>query len=217
MFFDLTVPSGYSNAAATVECSATFTQPAGDPEFTCDIAGLSGQQISSKGSILKGSINNGTIQSFSPIGFDPVSSDTARTVTFTITIPSGYSNSGTITCQKTITQPAEIQTCGSSTYYISAGKLAPKDFCNNIYTASRVVKATTSSQTLSALGARVCLNGAPYEGKDRYYAVFTKQIDVGKGSGPFHLWQIDDNGIIQDVQLWNCGAGTDGNGKGGPQ
>lgn len=214
LYFDLTAPAGYSNAAATIECSKTFTQPAANPEFTCDVANLSGQQISSKGSIVIGTAQLGTIDSFSPISFDPVSTDTSRTVTFTVTIPSGYSNSGTIDCVKTITQPAEVATCGGNTYYITAPKASQSDFCDDIYRASKTI-ASDATSISTALGSRVCLKSTPYDGKSFYYGVSTSVVNVGAGTGQFSVWKIDSNGLIEDVSVWNCGAGDDGLGKGG--
>ena len=214
IFFDLTAPAGYSNAGSTVECSKDFTQPAADPTFDCDTANLSGQQISTKGQISIGDVQIGTIDSFSPLEFDPVSTDTARTVTFTITIPAGYSNSGTIDCDKVITQPAELPTCGTNTYKISAPKVAPSDFCDNLYTISQSITSTSSTIT-GALGKTVCFKSAPFDGKNFYYAVATNTTTAGKGTGKFYLWQIDGNGVVQDVQIGNCPTdGTDsGEGK----
>lgn len=218
LFFDITAPAGYSNAGATVECSKTFSQPAADPTFTCDIANLSGQQISSKGSILKGNAQIGTISSFTPIGFDIVTSDTPRDVTFNVTPPAtGYSNSGgaDIPCVKTITQPGELPDCGSNTYFISGGKSEPKFFCDEIYNTSKEIKSDATSIS-NATGSRVCLNDSPFDGRNRYYGVSTTKVDVGSNISFFNLWQIDSNGIVQRVETWNCTAGTDGNGVGGP-
>lgn len=214
IFFDLTAPAGYSNAGSTVECSKDFTQPAAAPTFDCDTANLSGQQISTKGQISIGNVQIGTISSFSPLEFAPVSTDTARTVTFTITIPAGYSNSGTIDCDKVITQPAELPTCGANSFKISAPKVAPSDFCDNLYTISQSI-TSTSTTIPNALGKTVCLKNAPFDGKNFYYAVATNTTSAGKGTGKFYLWQIDSNGVVQDVQIGNCPTdGTDsGQGK----
>ncbi len=121
LYFDITVPSGYSNSGSTVECSKTFSQPtAALPTFTCAIASLTNQAVYSSGAIVKGIANVGTISSFTPIGFDAVTSDTSRTVTYSITPPaSGYSNSGgsDITCDITMTQPAIKPTAGNIYWY----------------------------------------------------------------------------------------------------
>jgi len=115
LYFDITVPTGYSNTGATVECSKVYYQVSSAlPEFDCDTAGLTGQAITTSGIIKVGTADKGTIKSFSPISFPQVFTNTSRTVTYTITAPaSGYDNSGTdITCPVTMTQPAIELTCG---------------------------------------------------------------------------------------------------------
>jgi hypothetical protein len=212
LYFDLDIPAGYSNSG-TIECSKTFSQPSSDPEFTCELANLSGQQISTKGQINIGKVQLGTIDSFSPLSFSEVDVDTARDVTFTITIPSGYSNTGTIDCTKTITQPAEIPVCGSNTYKISAPKVSAGDFCDNLYSVSSPVSSNATSIT-TALGKTVCRVGAPFDGKDFYYAVSENIVNIGKGTGKFYVWQIDSFGVIQDVALRDCPTDGSDNGTG---
>jgi len=128
LYFVITVPTGYSNASASVECSKTFSQPTGSlPTFTCSIASLTNQSITSFGSISKGLANRGTITGFSPIGFDGVTSNTSRTVAYTITPPSsGYSNSGgsDISCDITMTQPSPTPVAGDQQWYIGSAHYA---------------------------------------------------------------------------------------------
>ena len=115
LYFDITVPSGvgYTNAGATVECPKTFTQSSTTlPQFTCDVAGLTGQAVALNGTIKYGTVNKGTFSTttpISPLSFSQVTTPTERTVTFYITPPaSGYANSGgsDISCDVTMTQPA---------------------------------------------------------------------------------------------------------------
>lgn len=210
LFFDLTVPGGYGNAGSTVECSATFNQPAGDPEFTCDIANLSGQQISTKGIINPGKAQIGTVSDWTPKTFDEVTTDTPRTVTFTVDIPSGYSNSGTLSCPKTITQPGATPTCGFREFEISTPKSNPAEFCDAVYSISKTV---TSTGGLFTLGAQICSkSGTPFDGRDFYYAVDDNVVNVGPNYGRYIAWQIDSNGIIQDISENTC-TGL-GSGKG---
>lgn len=115
LYFHITVPSGqgFTNAGNTVKCPKTFTQSSTTlPEFTCEVAGLSGQAVANNGAIKIGTANKGTIASFSPLSFSgDVTSDTPRTITFQITPPaSGYSNSGgaNIPCEVTVDQPAPV-------------------------------------------------------------------------------------------------------------
>ncbi len=121
LFFDITIPTGYSNTGSTIECSKDFNQPTASlPTFDCNVASLSNQFITSFGSISKGIANAGTISDFTPIGFASVTTDTSRTVTYKITPPSsGYSNSGgsDISCPITMIQPALEITAGNNQWY----------------------------------------------------------------------------------------------------
>jgi hypothetical protein len=167
---------------------------------------LSGQQISTKGIINPGSAQIGTISDWTPKTFAEVSTDTGRTVTFTVDVPSGYSNSGTISCPKTITQPASTPTCGTNNFYISAGSLVPGTFCTAVY---RLSSAISSTGNLYGLGSVVCKNGTPFDGQDLYYAVAVSTVNVGPNYGTFIIWQIDSNGVILDVRESKC-SGTIG-------
>ena len=134
LFFDITVPTGFSNTGATVECSKPFSQPSTTlPPFGCTDAGLTGQGIALNGSIKKGTANKGTITAFSPISFAAVSSNTDRDVAFSITPPSsGYSNSGgsDISCTITMQQPAPaVPAQGSIRWYIALAQ--PYQFMSN--------------------------------------------------------------------------------------
>ena len=205
LYFDITAPGGYGNAGSTIECSATFNQPAGLPTFDCAAANLSGQQISTDGTIKSGSASLGTISDWSPKSFASVSSDTPRTVTFTIDVPSGYSNSGTISCPKTITQPGSTPLCGTNEFEISTGKVDFNGFCDAVYSLSKTVTSTGGKFTL---GAQVCRNGSPFNGSNLYYAVNESVVNVGPNYGRFIAWKIDSNGIIQDIAELTC-AGLD--------
>ena len=209
LYFDITAPGGYGNAGSTIECSATFNQPAGLPTFDCAAANLSGQQISTDGTIKSGSASLGTISDWSPKSFASVSSDTPRTVTFTIDVPSGYSNSGTITCSKTITQPGSTPLCGTNEFELSTGKVDFSDFCDAVYSISLSVTSTGGKFTL---GAQVCRNGSPYNGRNFYYAVNERVVNVGPNYGRFIAWQIDSNGIIQDIAEATCTSAGEGDG-----
>lgn len=215
--FTITVPAGYSNAGASITCDKTFSQPAQnvDPTLDCTIANLTGQSISKNGSINKGNISVGTIASFSPIGFDPVTSDTSRTVTFTITIPSGYASAGsTITCPRTIVQPATAGQCGSNGYFISGGKQLPGDFCDGTF-ATTIAITSTGSSISGLMGTKICRNGTPFDGQSLRYAVnlFSTSSGAGVGVGDFYIIQIDGNGTVLSVEIHSCKSGGDGQGS----
>ena len=129
LYFLITIPTGYSNTSSNVLCSKLFSQPTSAlPTFTCDIAALTTQSITSFGSIGKGIANEGTITAFSPIGFDAVTVATPRTVDFTVTIPSsGYSNSGgtPLTCPIGMEQPANVPVVGNSQWYLAGSSSTP--------------------------------------------------------------------------------------------
>lgn len=105
---DVTVPSGYYNAGATLACSTTATQPGNQPALACDDITFTGLAVDFKGAITTPSVDIGTVASISPTSFSGhVTTDTSRTITINVTVPSGYSNSGaTLACSKTVTQSA---------------------------------------------------------------------------------------------------------------
>lgn len=204
LWFNLTAPAGYGNAGSNINCSHTFNQPAGLPPFDCDIANLSGQQISTKGIINPGSAQNGTISDWTPKTFAEVSTNTSRNVTFYVTPPAtDYSNSGgaDIPCTIPITQPASLPTCGDIPLFISQGSYAPRTFCTATYPLSTPITSTVNQYSL---GGQVCRNGTPFNGQNLYYAVATSSVTVGPNYGNFIIWQIDSNGIIQDVRESVC-------------
>ena len=214
LFFDLTAPPGFTNAGSTVECSFVLSQKGtAAAAFSCSTAALYGQQISSKGQISVGSATKGTIASFDPLEFDPVDTATPRTVNFTITIPSGYSNSGTLICPANITQPATLPLCGSNSFKLSGGKTDPSGFCTGIFSVVRSITSTVSGVTTN-LGAQICDNNSPLNGNNFYYAVSSNATSVGPGTGSFYIWQIDSNGIVTNVLIRNCPTDGTGNGKG---
>ena len=183
--FDILVPAGYTNAGSTITCNKTFTQPSVgiDPTFTCGIAGLTKQGNKYKwinyNRVLAA---NGTIASIDPsIGFNEVSVDTARNVTFNITIPSGYAGAGTtIPCVKSLIQPAPFEECGNNQYYISTGKRTRGDFCDATYSTTVLISSTGSSIN-TLLGHKICRNGTAYNGRGLFYAVFEGSIISAAG------------------------------------
>ena len=227
LYFDLTAPAGYSNAGSTVECSRDFVQPASTPEFTCTTANISGGKISRGGIVDYGTAALGeitghtsTASDFSNGKFAEVTSDTVRSVTFTVSVPSGYSNSGTIDCTVSLTQPGQISPCGSNTFYLATAMTTLDGYCNGSWQVSRSI-STPATSISNALGKQVCKDNAPYLGGNFYYAVSAKKTTVGDGTGTFYMWKIDDEGIVRDVATWDCptdgvdyGSGA-GKGKGG--
>lgn len=218
--FTLTVPAGYSNAGASVDCDATFSQPAQSvtPDFSCTIAGLTGQTIAKNGSVFKGSAAAGTIVDWSPKSFDPVTTNTSRTVNFTIEIPSGYTNAGSnfgSTCPVTIIQPADVSDCGLHEFYItSVGKNAIGDFCDASYGSPRLITSTAST-IAGQLGAQICDGGTPFDGRGQFWGIFSAYVvsAIGLGADKFYAVQISSSGIVQKVRLHTCDTGGSGSGS----
>ena len=78
-------------------------------DLSCNNINLEGFSITDQGVITSPTTNVGTIASISPASFDTVTIDTTRTLSVSITVPSGYSNSTqTIVCTTTAIQPKEI-------------------------------------------------------------------------------------------------------------
>ena len=217
--FDITVPSGYPNASATIVCDKDFEQPSVgvDPDFSCSIAALTGQSISKNGSIFIGSAAVGTVKSFTTPSWlgTTVQSDTSRVVEFQVEIPSGYANSGTLfNCSKTLTQPATVGDCGTNEFYISTGKQSPGDFCDNTYSASALITSTSSSIT-GLMGSKICNNGTPFNGRGLYYGVLAAYAasGIGVGVGDFYVIQIDTTGVVLSVEIHTCRTGGSGTGS----
>jgi hypothetical protein len=212
LYFNITVPAGYSNASATVECSSIFSQPGTSaPTFTCALANLSGQSIAKNGSINAGTSSLGTVQTpASGTQFAEVTTNTSRTITFPVIIPSGYdgaNGSATINCDLTIVQPAAINVCGANEYYLSSGKTTQEGHCNATYGTVKLITSTAGSLS-GLLNSQVCEGGVAFDGKNLYYGVFTGSVvsAVGAGVGSYYVIKIDNSGIVQELAIVSCDA-----------
>jgi len=119
LYYDITVPVGYSNASATIECSKAYTQASTvvTPTLACSNIDFDDQAILLSGQVVPGTLEDHYSQAskvditdfnYTPKSFDLVGANTDRDITYTITVPSGYTNTGnTLSCVYTITQPAE--------------------------------------------------------------------------------------------------------------
>ena len=204
LYFDITVPAGYANEAATIECPKTFSQPtAALPTFTCSIASLTNQAVYSSGTIVQGIANEGTITGFSPTTFTSVSSDTPRTITYSVTPPaSGYSNSGgsDISCDITITQPSITPTAGTNLWYTGGYGLS---FMTKAQMQAAIPSVTANSLNFNTFEGALEANGI-YDPQNRVTNKATmllrlESTDVtslvntyaffDRGTNPAYLWQ----------------------------
>ena len=106
---DLTVrveaPSPYVNQGSQFDCTVTVNQPGNT--LDCSEVTISGFDLYASGRYNSSavSVDIGTIDSMSPGSFSTVTTETTRTLTVNIIVPSGYANSGqTIACTTTDTQ-----------------------------------------------------------------------------------------------------------------
>jgi hypothetical protein len=131
----ITVPSGYDNVGSTVSGTNAVNQPAYvQPTFTfSDWTG--GVSVSNTGNTSY-TIGNASSVSVSPSSFDVVTVSTSRDVDVTITVPSGYTNSGgTVSGTKTVTQSTvpRILTATPSSTTIEGGTTSIMLDINDVY------------------------------------------------------------------------------------
>ena len=230
LYFLITVPTGYGNSGASIECSKTFSQSGtGAVAFDCDTTILTNQAIYTDGTIKTGNTSRGVIETTTPIKFEEVSTPTQRSITFNIRVPNStaYSNANAlVACTKSITQPAQLNPCSTSinTYYIQESFVGytPESFCQESIGIGAGTPIASSANALDqAYNATVCNTAfgtntalSPWAGDDRYWRV-SKDRDTSSittSSGTFYLWKISRSGIVTEVWRWNCDGGGDGNG-----
>ena len=148
------VPAGYSNAGATLACTATAT---GLNEFTCSDAGFAvadGTTGDTIGIGTDATVVAGTLNSVSPSTYQSGSNP----YTANITVPSGYSNSGS--ALTTCTDNATGSTPSGSTYtqYIVLSEAVSE---NPTYTATWPIGTqTVSTGDLGPKTKTVTLSGS---------------------------------------------------------
>ena len=227
LFFLITVPPGYGNAAAQFECSKVFSQQGTSAvAFDCNTTILTNQSIYTDGTIKTGNTSRGVIETTTPIKFDPVTTATQRSIDFNIRVPnsSAYSNANAlVACTKSIAQPPTANPCGSNLYYIQQSFVgeAPEDFCQNSFGGASTAIKSTATSLGDATNATVCSTvfgttdpATPWVGRDKYYRVesFQNKSSISSSSGPFHIWRISSSGIVTEVYRWDCQGGGNGNG-----
>ena len=137
------VPSGFDNSGSTISC--TDLAGATNAAFTCTDANL---QIpnGTVGATVSGTVAAGTIASYSPTTYQAGT----NTYSAVINIPSGYTNSGTLTC--TDSALGSAGSCGLSLAvgsYSSGGTTLTGTFSGTDYTGSDAIALTVSSGTIS--------------------------------------------------------------------
>lgn len=182
LYYDVLVPSGYSNTGSTIECSVTYTQESNivTPTFTCSNVDLDDQAILVDGNVTAGVAKwlnrpSGadrylTIESFTPTSFPVVDSITRRDVTYTIEVPSGFTNTGsTIDCIERIKQPAGevavLDPCANKTETWYVGVFVGDDYTtfdrkNIEWNLWAVTAEDVLAPDGSWEGKQLCMNGS---------------------------------------------------------
>jgi len=222
--FVFTVPAGYTNAGAELECDKTFTQqPTTAPKVNleCSDATFSGFTITPQGNIIAGTVsylgntgvtpNNITTES-GDYKYDPVASSTSRTisVTFRVLNTAWLNYLESVTCPVDLTQPPSDNACDFATgdFAISEqGFIQASYFCDNNARWS-ILKEVNG---IPAVGNTVCYLGSPFNGSSLYYAYsnVTSQNGAGNIGTSFSVMQIDSSGTILRITTTNC-QGDDG-------
>jgi len=223
--FVFTVPDGYTNAGAELECDKTFSQPttvAPKVNLECsDVTFSSAFTITSQGNIIAGTVSylgstNVTPTNITTEGggykYDPVSSTTTRTisVTFGVLNTNWLNYNSSITCTLSLTQPPSQNACDFATgdFAISDQSFnAANSFCDNnaVWSILKQVNGTPST------GNTVCYLGSPFNGGGNWFAYNSAQVQNGAGNigASFSIMRIDSSGTILATSTTNC-QGDDG-------
>lgn len=225
------VPSGYDNATPSgstdlndyLLCTKDVQQEGTTPSaLACgdEIIAYSGFRISKQGTIVLDDAQvtvNGVVTTIvsattdtGAAKFDEVANPTARTIKVTFDIPSGYLNSGTLTCDVSEEQPASDNPCLvlGSEYYISNQYFSTRfGFCDNsgVYSITHAVNGTV------AVGEAVCDGGVPFNGGNNYYAQNENPSSSGAGNigTTFKVIRIDNEGLISEIHTVQCESDAD--------
>ena len=147
LFYAITVPTGYANAGASIEASVAYTQTSNvvTPTLACSMIDFDDQAILLSGSVVPGTLEDhnsfasGTLDltnfNYTPKKFATVENNTDREVTYSITVPSGYSNAGaTLSCPYDILQPGDpnlvVCTSRNESYFIGIATPLSNNYIN---------------------------------------------------------------------------------------
>ena len=224
--FVFTVPAGYTNAGAELECTPpAFSQPTtASPlvNLECsDVTFSSAFTITPQGNIIAGTVSYLGSTNVTPINitteggdykYDVVASSTTRTisVTFRVLNTNWLNYNSSITCTLSLTQPPSQNACDFATgdYAISDQSFnAANSFCDNnaVWSILKQVNGTPST------GNTVCYLGSPFNGGGKWFAYNSAQVQNGAGNigASFSIMRIDSSGTILATSTTNC-QGDDG-------
>lgn len=226
--FIFDIPSHYTNSGE-IECDKTFTQPptsAPLKTLSCgdDNIVYQGFRIAPTGDIVEGDaqvlvnavsvpftvntlgVGTGTV-------FPEVETETPRTVGVAITVPSGFSNSGSVIggtsgslCNQVLQQPRSTNPCSfvTGTYYITnTGFNQFCDICDSVFLTGLNVNGTPD------INENVCRNGNPFNGGNKWFGLsLVQDTAVGNVATTFEAIRISEFGIVLDRAQVNCFSGS---------
>jgi hypothetical protein len=163
---DITVPAGYYNTGDVLVCTTTATQPAYNVLECSDIS-ITGFSVYASGNYNENlvAVDIGTIDSMTPSSFGVVATETTRTLTVNITVPSGYSNAGqTISCTTTATQQAAfyfdpITASGDYLAVDVVSESSTNTYSFSIYANDPITNKTLALNLANELGAEIAGQG----------------------------------------------------------
>jgi hypothetical protein len=234
LYFVYTVPAGFSNAGDPLKClGGPFTQPSTTlpaRDLVCsDVAAITGISITSSGAIntvgakfyIAGDDNTYLLSDYAGwvrnvdggTTFPVVSTSTPRTVYYNFKVPtSTWSNHNSyisVDCSKTIYQQA-ADICGSFTAYLSNQSFStPDDICGDLgaFEVNGPHKFNVSSFAQISTGKRVCLNGTPKNGNNKYWVVNQQSLDsTADNYSTWFVIKIDRDGNITEELYHECEA-----------
>ena len=201
LFYDVTAPDGFTNTGSTIECSVAYTQDGtATRAFVCGDIDFDEQAILITGEVTAGvakfhAAPQGrddanfflTINSFTPTKFAVVGSRTTRTVNFKVTVPTGFSNSGSeLSCAVNLKQPAGdviVNPCANkiNTFYVGRiisdqGLSDPPESFNAKQGSAVTWEVKSEVSEYSQLGGEILCNhtGGIYDGGNNEFVFINK-------------------------------------------
>ena len=230
LFYNITVPNGFDNAGATIECSIAISQDGtGQKAAACpsesgsnlEYLQFSNFRILTDGSVIKGNVtladvDLAIVSYTSNYAENTTTSTIPRTLTVVSTIPSGYSNTGSKSCDITINQEAALNPCGTNELKRTAGVSAISELCDSTFPATTIINSTQAGIGSSLIGKILCnVGGSKFQGGDLFYAISTVTQNPLAGPGlTFDVVKINNSGTVTEFYKKTCATSDDTSGAG---
>ena len=235
LFYAITAPTGYANAGASIECSKVYSQLSNvvTPTFSCGLIDFDDQAILLSGSVVPGtledhqSFESGTVDltdfNYAPKKFPIVTSNTDRDVTYSITVPSGYTNANSVVdCVYEIKQPADVSfiDCNirNEVFFIGVRTPLGTDYLTNYSYATANIRYLRVYSDVNSVynmqGKKLCVGSINGTDKNPFVVAPGNVTAIGRinyGTGgvstvtvPEEFWiQFSSNNVIQSLHRKN--------------